>query len=1767
MSCSSNSSDINQTFIIDTIPDSSGSLTGCTGVFTNFITNCSGDTVTFGTNIFTNNQLSANTVNAEFYFSGGSPLRTGVINIITGQTSGVFLELIGGTMTGPLFGTTISATSISATTLYGDGSHLTGLNIIVTGTTNQISANTVSGITTLSLTPDVHISGNMFIGSSSSLQFGDNGIGGSITGFITAVSDGVFRIGDSSGGGSPKIILGSIGSGFVALKRNGAGLQVRLGDDSGYASLTASTYYGSGANLTGISDSRITGLTYSNNNILITDSSGGTFSALINVMTGLTISGDALVIGNVTILGTATTINTQTLSVKDNLITLNNNATGSTAPFPIDSGLEILRNSATTATLIWNELSREWQVGVTGSTYGIITKNSSLSDLAITAHTHPINQIIGLQAALDSKLNISGGTITGTVITNVISATTISANTISSSRIPNGSIVFATTGSTGDVFLSGSSTVISDGTRVAIGTNNFSSKNFTIVDGASSTRVHIGQWITDYAGIWLNYGGVNTLNPTTKPNIAGAIGGNTNIYAPAEIYNFPNSEGSGSMYTRFTSDIMYFMDGQSGNAIANLGRTSATPNFFTLNTFFGGNSSATGYVHLGAGTTTTPQLKLTSGNTTTTPQSGATEYDGRKLYFTNSGTSRNIIAQVSGETGLSNTRIPYTAPNGMLTDIDMLTFNGNRMTIGKTGSDLGFFYLDGWDAVDRVRFSMNNNGSFLWGQGFSSTGTFIMGTAISTTAWQNQYFYYTQNGKFGVNTTPTGATVEIKGSGNTTNKTLRIVDSGLTESFSVTDAGTGYFKDKIGAGISPSYRIHSDVTGLAGTSRYGLIVSNGTSEIGLWSNGSQPGLGTKSNSPLYFFVNDGSTLGVFDTTGKFAIGSGIVASSGAKFHIQGTGTGTSKSIQAFQSDNTTESFNITDAGNASFKGRVSGATAIFGAGIVSNAEIVDIAGAIRLYDIAGGLPYGGIAQSSFGGGGGTGIANNVNGIGSHIANTYSTLINQVNGNILFQNSLSTSGSVNWAERMRVDVNGNVSIGGVSTPLAKFEIKGSGSTNSKVIRTVNSASTETFSVTDSGYANILSGLTVPVISGSTNAGADLILLSTGNPTKGKIYLGSGSKTYYNETNTSLILSSSANVTDTVGDAGILVHRGTASTTLGLSRFIRLQDQTGVANDRLEIGFGYNNQAGNTSYSPGIIGSKLLSSAGSTNASLYFATRQSTSDIVPTVRFLISENGNISIGNGENTSAASVEIKGSGNTTNKSFRTINSASTETFSVTDAGNGYFASGLTIGLASGTTALINAETDINKIAEIIIRGTANDTNNYAQLRTFNSSGKFVGIGMGGISTPFGPYAGTAYVQSDTSLLLSAGNDGSSNRFISFATVGVSSEIARFTSAGRLLIGSATTTTTAAKLEITTANAAYGWLHTNGPVQLASYIDSGTAFIGTTTNNSFDIFTNNGASRFRISAAGNGSFSSNLYIGDVTGVASSRLQIKGTGTGSTKVIQVFQSDGTTESFSVTDAGNGNFKSSITGTAVTLTASNTTNSVILDPTGGIFHINPSSGNIANDFAGSAYWRLTSSINAATYGTIRGGSGGFSAGMDFSAYNDATGGRIMMYTSGAGSGKYVFNATNSLTSSDIPAMVRFGANATATSIVQIGGDLTISSWGTTGTTFSTLPSIYTDSSAAGTRAAANINSFGISRIAKSAAVTGITITDAATVYIDGAPITGSTGTTITNAWGLWNKGKTKLEGDVVITGAVSASTINSNVIINPSINLFNYYNFI
>jgi hypothetical protein len=325
--------------------------------------------------------------------------------------------------------------------------------------------------------------------------------------------------------------------------------------------ITGTTLYGDGSNITNIQISNVTNLQTSLDNKF--DKSGGT------------VTGSVLITGDVTVLGTATTINTQTLTVKDNIITINSNYSGNTAPYPSTSGIEVLRGSATTATLLWDETTQKWVAGLSGNTKQIILSGDSLS-LLNSGHTHPISEVINLQSSLDNKFDKSGGTVTGGIITNSLSATTITGTTLYGNGTNLTGVVKGSGASgylskwTGTTGLSNS--IIQDnGTNVGVGTSPALYTKLNIVTTAGNTESAITA---------LNYNigasgvkGISIANGSAG-TIYGVFGeaydaGTTNIgvYGYAHIQDFSATNAIGGKFQADSATNNYsvqLIDGTEG---------------------------------------------------------------------------------------------------------------------------------------------------------------------------------------------------------------------------------------------------------------------------------------------------------------------------------------------------------------------------------------------------------------------------------------------------------------------------------------------------------------------------------------------------------------------------------------------------------------------------------------------------------------------------------------------------------------------------------------------------------------------------------------------------------------------------------------------------------------------------------------------------------------------------------------------------------------------------------------------------------------------------------------------------------------------------------------------------------------------------------------------------------------------------------------------------------------------------------------------------
>ena len=266
--------DINQTFIVEPV-GSADILSACTGIYTSALVSCSGNTqiimgtgvISFDGNLYTDNDLSANTINASTFLSGGTNL-IDIINL-SGISGGTF-DNGGGTLTLNRAGS-------------GD--------IIITGFTDYYTTGTtVIGNTVYFDRNDALSAYTLDLGSFSSDTF--------VTG--VTFSNNQLIIGRNDG-----VNLNTYINSFTGLTIAGDFVANTISANT----VSATTFYGDGSNLTGLvtQDTYVTGGTYysSSGTTLFTNNTGGTF----NVSGYFKPSDDVFVTGGTYSNGTANFIN------------------------------------------------------------------------------------------------------------------------------------------------------------------------------------------------------------------------------------------------------------------------------------------------------------------------------------------------------------------------------------------------------------------------------------------------------------------------------------------------------------------------------------------------------------------------------------------------------------------------------------------------------------------------------------------------------------------------------------------------------------------------------------------------------------------------------------------------------------------------------------------------------------------------------------------------------------------------------------------------------------------------------------------------------------------------------------------------------------------------------------------------------------------------------------------------------------------------------------------------------------------------------------------------------------------------------------------------------------------------------------------------------------------------------------------------------------------------------------------------------------------
>jgi hypothetical protein len=402
--------------------------------------------------------------------------------------------------------------------------------------------------------------------------------------------------------------------------------------------------------------------------------------------------------GNLTVSGTSTTINTETITLADNTIVLNSNASGSATE---KAGIEVERGSDPNVSLLWDETTNDkWSVNNLDSTQSAYEYPITLSDSTTSLHSDASGEGYSSTGEAVFSGSISGTTLTVTTVSSgaitigqIITGTGIAANTKITAR--NSGVG---TGGTSTWTVSSSQTVSSTTITAKSGRAGAQYLHTAYIKYLDVKNLNMsGSWILN-ASITSNFDAENggLLLPYTN----GSYHTTTNISAHKEgqiaydpsankaVLRVGSTNGNDDVAGSSTATIITTLNLGDITAVGTLTSGTLGSGFTTVATTVGG-TGLTSFTSGGAvyatstSALTTGTLPVASGGT------GITSFGTGIATFLGSPSSANLAAAVTDETG-SGSLVFGTSPNFTTsvttgsTSFDV--FNGTATTLNAFGA-------------------------------------------------------------------------------------------------------------------------------------------------------------------------------------------------------------------------------------------------------------------------------------------------------------------------------------------------------------------------------------------------------------------------------------------------------------------------------------------------------------------------------------------------------------------------------------------------------------------------------------------------------------------------------------------------------------------------------------------------------------------------------------------------------------------------------------------------------------------------------------------------------------------------------------------------------------------------------------------------------------------------------------------------------------------------------------------------------------------------
>jgi hypothetical protein len=453
-----------------------------------------------------------------------------------------------------------------------------------------------------------------------------------------------------------------------------------------------------------------------NSNITVTDTGTGTVTVTVDGSTALTVDATGVVVaGNFTVSGTTTTVNSNTVAVADNILTLNSDVTGAPSQ---NAGIEVERGDETNVQIRWNEGSDTWTFTNDGAVYHPMSTSTDTLTEGSTNLYHTTAR---------ARSSISASSSTGVSYNSTTGA--ISLGSIPNSSLANSSITINGT----SVALGGTRTLDSD----AIGEGSTNLYHTT-------ARARSAISFTAGSGAYNSTTGVFTI-PTNTNQLTNGADFATTSYVDSAVAGKDNTdeltEGSTNLF--FTQARARAAVSASGD----LSYNSSTGAFsFTQNKAWsaltGTPSSISGYGITNAYTKAEVDSAISTAVAGKDNTSEITE--GTNLYFTDA-RARAAVSFIAGSGAYNSSTGVFTIP----TNTNQLTNGAGFATeafvtsavAGKDNSDeitegsTNRYFTDA-----RARAAVSASGSLSYN---SSTGVFSYTTPSTSGISEGSNLYFT----------------------------------------------------------------------------------------------------------------------------------------------------------------------------------------------------------------------------------------------------------------------------------------------------------------------------------------------------------------------------------------------------------------------------------------------------------------------------------------------------------------------------------------------------------------------------------------------------------------------------------------------------------------------------------------------------------------------------------------------------------------------------------------------------------------------------------------------------------------------------------------------------------------------------------------------------------------------------------------------------------------------------------------------------------------